>query len=107
MGKKVFKAVKKVVSTTVVKPFQAVGDAVVKTVTEPLKLVSDAITPKLPSTPDPIAPAAPAPDPEQTATDMQTQEGIGRRKKNGRASLRIDLNTGGAPTGNGVNVPRG
>lgn len=98
MGKKVFKGVKKVVKS-VAKPFQSIGSSVVKGVASVFK------TPDVPDIkqPDPAAP--PAPDPEQTATDVQTPENISRRKRQQRNGLRIDLNNGGG--GTGLNVPVG
>lgn len=98
MGKKIFKAVKSVVKT-VSKPFQSIGKAVVKGVSSVFK------TPDMPDVkqPDPAAP--PAPEAEQTATDVQTPENISRSKRQRRNGLRIDLNSGGG--GTGLNVPVG
>lgn len=61
-----------------------------------------------PATPsvDIQTPASTAPLPEQTTEDMSRPENIGRKKRS-RNALRIDLNTGGAPAGNGLNVPIG
>lgn len=64
--------------------------------------------PEMPEIPDPVAPAAPAPDPEVGTQQLGADENISRRRRrNRRKGLRIDLNTGGAPSGNGVNLPRG
>jgi hypothetical protein len=92
-----FKAVKKVAS----KAWKGVRTGV-KSTGEKVGLV-----PEAPDMPDPKDPAPPAPEPEQYAEDMTRPENIGRRKRNRRNGLRIDLNTGGAPSGNGVNVPVG
>lgn len=67
-----------------------------------------AALPEMPDIPDPVAPAAPAPDPEIGTQQLGADENISRRKKRSRRKgLRIDLNTGGAPSGNGVNIPVG
>lgn len=60
-----------------------------------------------PDIPDPTVAAQAAAGAEKGAEGVQTDENAGRRKRNRRNGLRIDLNTGGAPSGNGVNLPRG
>jgi hypothetical protein len=111
----VSKGIKKI-GKSISKPFKKIGSAVKKTVSSVFKaakgvvgMVAGAIglTPKIPDMPQPKDPAPPAPEPEQYAEDMTRPENIGRRKRNRRNGLRIDLNTGGAPAGNGVNLPVG
>lgn len=57
-------------------------------------------------------PAAPPPPPEVSAAQNQgsavtsTDTAAEKRKRSGRSSLRIDLNTGGASAGNGLNIPQ-
>lgn len=121
---KPFKQIGKAVSKGVSSVFKAagkVGNAAVKTVSSAGKAVSKGVrsvwngvetvgknllgkqeTPSV----DIQAPAAAAPPPEQATEDLSRPENVGRKKKS-RSSLRIDLNTGGAPSGNGVNVPVG
>lgn len=109
------KAVKKV-GKAISKPFKKIGNAVKKGVSSVFKAVGRGLNkigqavflvPKIPDMPEPKDPAPPAPEPEQYAADMTRPENIGRRKRNRRNGLRIDLNTGGAPAGNGVNLPVG
>lgn len=70
--------------------------------------IVDKIKPKTPDIPDPVAPAAPAPEPETGTQQLGADENISRRRKRSRRKgLRIDLNTGGAPSGSGVNLPVG
>lgn len=105
MGKAV-KSVGKAVSKTVKSVVGGVADLGKGIV----KGVSNVFKPKTPEVdvPEPAAPPAPpAPDAELTTTDAIRPENINRRKKGGRGSLRVDLNTGAAPVGTGVNVPRG
>lgn len=100
----------------VTKPFKKIGNAVKKTVSSAFKAIGNAarkagqaigLIPVFPAMPEMKDPAPPAPEPEQYAEGMSRPEGIGRRKRNRRNGLRIDLNTGGAPAGNGVNLPVG
>jgi len=111
----VSKSIKKI-GEAVSKPLKKIGGAVEKGVSKVFKFAKGAgtklgqavgLVPKIPDMPDPKDPAPPAPAPEQYAEDMARPENIGRRKRNRRNSLRIDLNTGGAPAGNGVNLPVG
>lgn len=74
-------------------------------VEEPYDAVKNLVdTPKL-KEPTPTAQAAPPP--EQAKPGMEMAENISRRKRKRRNGLRIDLNTGGPPTGTGVNLPVG
>lgn len=55
-------------------------------------------------------PAAPPPPPEESAAQVQGEAAApsvetDRRKRTSRSSLRIDMNTGGASAGNGLNIP--
>lgn len=109
------KGIKKV-GKAISKPFKKIGSAVKKVASKAFSVVKGAVkgigkavglVPKIPDMPDPKDPAPPAPEPEQYAEDMTRPEMIGRRKRNRRNGLRIDLNTGGAPAGNGVNLPVG
>lgn len=71
-------------------------------------LAANAVSDMVPEIPDPVAPAAPAPDPEIGTQQLGADENISRRRRrNRRKGLRIDLNTGGGPSGNGVNLPIG
>ena len=86
---------------------------VAKTVKKAVSGVTSIFKPKIPEVkiPEPPAPppppAPPAPEPEVAATGEVRPENISGNKKKGRNSLRIDLNTGTSPVGNGVNIPRG
>lgn len=112
--KKVTKSIKKVakgVTKTVSSVFKTVGNVASKAwkgIKSGVKSIGEKVglVPKIPDMPD-TATAPSAPEPEQTTQDVSTPENIGRRKRNRRNGLRIDLNTGGAPSGNGVNVPVG
>ena len=96
--KKSFKKLAKAVERTVSKAWKiAVEDPY-----DSVKKIFD--TPEL-EAPDPAAQAAPPPD--QAKPEMEMAENISRRKRRRRSSLRIDLNTGGPPTGTGVNLPVG
>lgn len=109
------KGIKKI-GKAISKPFKSIGNAVKKTVSSVFKAASGAfgkvagalgLSPKIPDIPELKDPAPPAPDPEQYAEDMSRPENIGRRRRNRRNGLRIDLNTGGSTPGNGVNLPVG
>lgn len=109
------KGIKKI-GKAVSKPFKKIGSAVTKAVSSAFKAVSGVVgkvtgalglSPKIPDMPELKDPAPPAPEPEQYAEDMTRPENIGRRKRNRRNGLRIDLNTGGGPVGSGVNLPVG
>ena len=113
--KKIGSAVSKGVSSSF-KAVKKVGKAVVNTVADAGKGIANAAKsvwngveslgkPDTPSV-DIQTPASAAPLPEQTTEDMSRPENIGRKKRS-RNALRIDLNTGGAPAGNGLNVPIG
>lgn len=98
------------------KGIRSIGRAVKRTVSKTWKIVKTGAEgaynavknmfdpPKL-EAPDPAAQAAPPP--EQAKPEMEMAENISRRKRKRRNGLRIDLNTGGPPTGTGVNLPVG
>lgn len=113
--KKVTKPLEKVakgVTKTVGSAFKVVGNTAEKAFKEArrgYKNIGQAVglVPEVPDAQEPQATAPEAPSAEQYAEDVSTPENIGRRKRNRRAGLRIDLNTGGSSSGNGVNVPVG
>lgn len=95
------------------KGIKSIGRAVERAVSKTWKIAAedpyDSVKklldpPKL-EAPDPAAQAAPPP--EQAKPEMEMAENISRRKRKRRSGLRIDLNTGGPPTGTGVNLPVG
>lgn len=102
MGK-VVKSVTKAVSKTVKSVVGGVAD-LGKGI---IKGVAGVFKPKTPEIEAPTPAAPPAPEAGETTEDSIRPENISRRKKGGRGSLRVDLNTGGANVGTGVNVPRG
>jgi hypothetical protein len=107
--KKVAKSIKKAVKNPV-KSFKGLAEKSLKIAFDPLKIAEkglSALKPDAPKVPDAVSAAAPAPDPEDTVLAQGTPENISRRKRSRRNGLRIDLNTGGAPAGNGVNMPVG
>lgn len=108
------KAIKKV-TKAVSKPFKSMAHSVSRGVSSVFKLAGDAVgkvgealglKPEVPEIEAQEA-APPAPSPEQYAEEMSRPENISRRRRNHRNRLRVDLNTGGSPAGNGVNVPVG
>lgn len=74
-------------------------------VEDPYDAVKNLVDPQKLEAPTPTAQAAPPP--EQAKPGMEMAENISRRKRKRRNGLRIDLNTGGPPTGTGVNLPVG
>lgn len=98
------------------KGIKSIGRAVERAVSKAWKITEDVAgapydavknlvdPPKL-EAPTPTAQAAPPP--EQAKPEMEMAENISRRKRRRRSGLRIDLNTGGPPTGTGVNLPVG
>lgn len=108
---KPFEKVAKGVAKGVSKTFKVVGRAAEKTLKETRRGITKAgqaigVVPEMPDAKQ-QATAPDAPSAEQYAEDMSTPENIGRRKRNRRTGLRIDLNTGGNSSGNGVNIPVG
>lgn len=97
------------------KGIKSIGRAVERAVNKTLRVadpvaagvhaVKDMLDPPKLKEPTPAAQAAPPP--EQATPGMEMAENISRRKRKRRNGLRIDLNTGGPPTGTGVNLPVG
>lgn len=65
---------------------------------------TDSFTPDPPEMPNPAKPPA---SPEKPAISFKIGDGTRKRRRNQRNKLRIDMNSGGSSTGNGVNVPVG
>lgn len=64
--------------------------------------------PPPPPPPPPPAPEAPptAPTVDETGAMKKNEQGRASGKRGGTSSLRIDLNTGGASSGSGLNIAR-
>lgn len=97
-AKKAVKKLAKAVERTVSKAWKIAAE-------DPYDSVKKIFDPPQLEAPDPAAQAAPPPD--QAKPEMEMAENISRRKRKRRNGLRIDLNTGGPPTGTGVNLPVG
>jgi|SRR5690606_21725134 len=96
--KKTIKSLAKAVERTVSKAWKIAAE-------DPYDSLKKMLDPPKLEAPDPAAQAAPPPD--QAKPEMERPENISRRKRKRRNGLRIDLNTGGPPTGTGVNLPVG
>jgi len=83
---------------------RSIGRAVKKVVSAPLKILAP--EPEQQAVPEPTPAAPTAPTPETQAQGAVQNEGISRKKKRGRAGLRVDLQTGGSKK-SGLNIPNG